>query len=254
MTDDLILGSASHVIIGATDPAVTRAFFAAFGFIDDHDNAGSIVRGLGHRTELVITEADAGRRLTDYDLGPRGLDLYTTDVDRSLAIASDAGADLGSVGVVEIGPMVMRQATVWGPDGIPLVLIENSSRRASLLDDHPDELHSEVHSLVWAVADRDAESSWWEERGTTKGMDIAFDHPAVAEFMRLPDPIVELQMVMLANEANDPIRFEILQFSGHGGAALEPGKAGIQAVGFTVPGQSPRQLMTPGGIYVDLRG
>jgi len=247
------LGSASHVIIGATEPAATRAFFTAFGFVDDEVNPRSMVRGLGHRTELVITEADAGRRLVDYDLGPRGLDLYTSDIDRSLDIAVGVGADVGSVGVVEIGPMLMRQATVWGPDGIPLVLIENSSRRASLLDDHPDELHSEVHSLVWAVADRDAESAWWLEHGTTKGMDIAFDHPAVAEFMRLPDQ-VELQMVMLANESNDPIRFEVLQFSGRSGAAFEPGKAGIQAVGFTVPGAESGSFSTPGGVQVDIRG
>jgi hypothetical protein len=213
-----------------------------------------MVRGLGHHTEVRIVEADAGRRLADYDLGPRGLDLYTSNIERSLDVASAAGADVGPVGVVEIGPMVMKQVTVWGPDGIPLVLIENSSRRASLLDDHPDELHSEVHSLVWAVADRDAESVWWEERGTTKGMDISFDHPAVASFMRLPDPVVELQMVMLANEANDPIRFEILQFSGHDGAVFEPGKAGIQAVGFTIPGTDPCHLVTPGGVHVDIGG
>jgi len=213
-----------------------------------------MVRGLGHRTELLITEADAGRRLIDYDLGPRGLDLYTMDIDRSVAIAEGVATDVGPIGVVEIGPMVMRQATVWGPDGIPLVFIENSSRRASLLDDAPEELHSEVHSLVWAVADRDAESQWWEERGATKGMDLAFDHPAVAEFMRLPDPIVELQMVMLANEADDPIRFELLEFSGHDGAAFEPGHAGIQAVGFTAPGAEARRLVTPGGVHVDIRG
>jgi catechol 2,3-dioxygenase-like lactoylglutathione lyase family enzyme len=248
------LGSASHVVIGATDPAATRAFFAAFGFVDDTQHPGSMVRGLGHRTELAITEAESGRQLSDYDLGPRGLDLYTTDIDRSLVIAGDAGADVGSIGVVEIGPMVMRQATVWGPDGIPLVFIENSSRRASLLDDAPEELHSEVHSLVWAVADRDAESQWWEERGMTKGMDLSFDHPAVAEFMRLPDPIVELQMVMLANEANDPIRFEVLEFAGHEGGTFEPGMAGIQAVGFTVPGESAHRLVTPGGVHVDIRG
>jgi len=249
---DVTLGSATHVLLGATDPAATRVFFSAFGFVDDDLNPGSMVRGLGHRTELVITEADAGRRLVDYDLGPRGLDLYTTDLDRSLDIAADAGADVGPIGVVEIGPMLMRQATVWGPDGIPLVLIENSSRRASLLDDYPDELHSEVHSLVWAVADRDAESAWWLEHGTTKGMDLAFDHPAVAEFMRLPDQ-VELQMVMLANEANDPIRFEVLEFTGDGGAAFEPGKAGIQAVGFTVSGAESQRLVTPGGVQVDIR-
>jgi len=71
--------------------------------------------------------------------------------------------------------------------------------------------------------------------------------------MRLPDQ-VELQMVMLANESNDPIRFEVLQFSGRSGAAFEPGKAGIQAIGFTVPGGPAQRLVSPGGVQVDIRG
>jgi len=247
------LGSASHIVIGATAPAATRAFFQAFGFVDDDVRQDSLIRGLGHRTELVIVEADASERLVDYDLGPRGLDLYTSDMDRSLEVAASAGADVGPVGVVEIGPMVMKQVTVWGPDAIPLVLIENSSRRASLLDDRPDELHSEVHSLVWAVASRDAEAEWFESQGCIRGMDLSFSNPAVSSFMRLPDELVELSMVMLANEANDPIRFELLEFVGHEGRPFTPSLAGIQAVGFTVPGTKPGRATTTGGVVLDIR-
>lgn len=248
----LQLGSASHIVIGATDRGATLRFFGAFGFVADGDS--SMVRGSGHRTELAIRDASAGRRLTGYDRGPRGLDLYTSDMDASLGVAAATGADVGPVGVVEIGPMVMRQVTVWGPDGIPLVLIENSSRRASLLDDHPDELHSEIHSLVWAVADRDTEAGWWTDRGATKGMDLALADPAVASFMGLPDDDAELAMTMFADEANHPIRFELLEFTGRNGAPFAADDtAGIQAVGFTVPGADPERLTTPGGVVVDIR-
>ena len=247
------LGSASHIVIGATDPGATRDFFRAFGFVVDDVRHGSLVRGLGQRTELEIVEASPGVRLADYDLGPRGLDLYTSDMDRSLEVAASTSADVGPVGVVEIGPMVMKQVTVWGPDGLPVVLIENSSRRGSLLDDSPDELHSEVHSIVWAVADRDAEAEWWDSMGATRGMDLAFSNPAVASFMRLPDEEVELSMVMFANEANDPIRFELLDFTGRDGAPFIADQAGIQAVGFTAPDAEPGRITTPGGVVLDIR-
>lgn len=252
MTVSPELGSATHVVIGATDRDATRAFFEAFGF--ESDGSDVLVRGLGHHTELVLVDAAPGRRLSAYDLGPRGLDLYTADMDASLAVARELGADVGPVGVMELGPMTMRQVTVWGPDHLPLVLIENTSRRASLLDDHPDELHSEIHSLVWAVTDRDVEARWWETHGATKGMDLAFREAAVSSFMRLPDPEVDVAMVMFANAANDPIRFELLEFPGRSGTPFSAdGTAGIQAVGFTVPGAEPYRLTTPGGVVIDVR-
>jgi hypothetical protein len=218
------------------------------------NRANTLHRELGHATELVLSEAPAGDRLSGYDLGPRGLDLYTSDMDASLRVAQSTGADVGPVATVEIGPMVMKQVTVWGPDHIPLVLIQNSSRRASLLDDHPSELHSEVHSLVWAVADRDAEAQWWQANGVTMGMELSFDDPAVATFMRLPDPQVEVHMVMMANAANDPIRFELLQFADRTGTAFAADQAaGIQAVGYTVANGQAQRLTTPGGVVVDVR-
>lgn len=245
------LGSASYILVGATDPDATAAFFEAFGFVEDEP--GTLIRGLGHRTELVIAKAPPGRRLVDYDLGPRGLDLYTSDMAASLIVAARAGGEVGPVAVLELGPMTMKQVTVWGPDDVPLVLIENSSRRASLLDDHPEQLHSEIHSLVWAVADRDAEADWWQSQGSVKGMDLAFREPAVSEFMRLPDREVDVAMVMLANQANDPIRFELLEFSGRSGSEFVGDMAGIQAIGFASDGPSTR-LTTPGGVVLDLRG
>lgn len=252
MTTPLGLGSATHVVIGATDIAATRSFFEAFGFVTD--GGASLTRGLGHRTEIMVVEAPSGRRLGAYDLGPRGLDLYSSNIEESLVVAATTGAEVGPVAVMELGPMTMKQVTVWGPDGIPLVLIENSSRRASLLDDHPEELHSEVHSLVWAVADRDSESQWWAQQGAVKGMDLAFREGAVSTFMGLPDPEVDLAMVMFANQANDPIRFELLEFPGRDGAAFAGADvAGIQAVGFTVPGATAGRVTSPGGVVIELR-
>ncbi len=246
-------GSATHVCIGATDPDRTAAFFAAFGFVADDDR--SMVRGLGQRTEIEITEASGGRRLVDYDLGPRGLDVYTRDIEATIAVAQRTGADIGPVGVVEIGPMRMRQVTIWGPDGVPLVAIESEKRRSSLLDEHVDELHSELHSLVWAVDDRDCEVEWFCAGGATAGAKLAFGDPAVATFMCLPDESVELNMCMLAGIDNHPIRFELLTFAGMPGNPFEAtAQAGIQAIGFTVDGlDAPARIVSPGGVVVDLR-
>ena len=71
--------------------------------------------------------------------------------------------------------------------------------------------------------------------------------------MCLRDPVVEVQMVMLANSANEPVRFELLEFTGRPGAAFEPGRAGIQAIGYTVAGSAAGQLITPGGVVIDIR-
>jgi len=240
--------------VGATDPDTTATFFGAFGFGAKAGEQHTLERGLGHSTELVIAQAPAGRTLTAYDQGPRGLDLYTSNMEASLLVAEGTGANVGPMATVEIGPMIMKQVTVWGPDGIPLVLIENTSRRSSLLDTHPDELHSEIHSLVWAVADRDAETAWWASHGTTQGMALSFDDPAVATFMRLPDPKVAVNMIMLADAENNPIRFELLEFADHQGAAFPADNtAGIQAVGYTVQGAEPDRFVSPGGVVVDIR-
>ncbi len=246
--------SPTHVVIGATDPERMRAFFAAFGFVADLEREGSMVRGAGHRTELQIDEARAGRRLADYDRGPRGLDIYTRDISATVAAARSFGAEVGPVADVAIGSMQMRQVTVWGPDDLPLVAIENSSRRSSLLDTDPHALHSEIHSLVWAVDDRDCDSAWFADQGAVPGMNLSFAEPAVATFMKLPDPVVAVDMVMLADDENSPIRFELLEFVDRPGAAFTGAdQAGIQAIGYTDPQGTERRTVSPGGVVVDLR-
>jgi len=251
-----ILGSASHVVIGTTDRAAMVSFFEAFDFSVQAADAVSATmgRGLGHPTELVLRDAAPGSRLTGYDLGPRGLDIYTTSMETSVERAVAEGGEPGPTATIDIGPFSMRQVTIWGPDDIPVVLIESPSRRTSLLDDNTDELHSQIHSVVWAVADRDAEAAWWERHGAARGVDLAFGSPDVATFMCLPDDTIDLEMVMLANDANDPIRFELLKFVGHDGAEFAGGDlAGIQAVGFTVAGASTHRMMSPGGVVIDVR-
>ncbi len=67
------------------------------------------------------------------------------------------------------------------------------------------------------------------------------------------DEVVDVAMVMFGNEANDPIRFELLEFTGRDGAAFNPGLAGIQAVGFTVAEVDPQRITTTGGVITDIR-
>ena len=206
------------VVVGASSVEATVAFFSVFGF--EERSAGVMRVPGGAPVDIVIEATDrVARAPRDYEIGPRALDLYTTDIERGVSVAADAGHTTSPIGTIAMGPVIMRQALISGPDGVPVVLVESTHRRSSILDREPDRLFSEPHSVVWAVADLDTEAALWVEHGATKGMDLRFSEPAVSEYLGLPDSPVEIRMTMLCDAEVSPLRLELLEFVGRDGAS-----------------------------------
>jgi catechol 2,3-dioxygenase-like lactoylglutathione lyase family enzyme len=260
-----MLTNPDHVVLGTTDLAATAAFLEAFGFEPAAeagtlatDQAGALY-GLDRETEQVLLGVPgvrAGRlRLVatphadathdPYALGGHALDIYTSDLEASLAVAEAAGAlSTSPVARIELGPLVMRQAMVRGPDGLPLVLVEANRRRPTVLDADPDRLHSEAHSIVWAVADVDAAARPLEQAGLPRALDVPITDPEVAKVLGVPPERAHIRMALLGDPDGPAPRMELLAFadpptgpagSGSPPGAREPLRARLHAPVFVVP-------------------
>ena len=228
-----------HAVVGASDLAATVAFVTALGFeaVERRDLTADQAFDLyalpGATTEVVLTApgATAGsvrvvatplpRPTTDpYRRGGHALDLYTTDIERSMALSAAAGATVGPLADYEFGPIHLRQGQATGPDGVPWVFVEIAHRLPSVLDTDPQRLHSELHSAVWAVDDLDATTAWWTD---VVGLDLRsrfpIAEPAVPAFMGLPRPTT-LAMSVLTGPAAAAPRFELLAYDDEPGTRV----------------------------------
>jgi len=148
----MLFQSPVAAVIAASDPEAMAGFLEVFGFTRTGSSAldASASRGLyglDHALEVlelraagqrrgsvrVIGPVPAGGPAGPYDTGAHAFDVYTRDIQATLAEAAAAGWATGSVGNVELGPLKMRQAMITGPDGAVVVLIESDRRRPSLL-------------------------------------------------------------------------------------------------------------------------
>jgi len=236
-----------HVVLGCSDVDRTAALFEAYGFTRDTSRVlpsqpARDLYGLeGDSVELVLRVEGAsagGLRLVHSSMAPPGpdayargghaIDLYTTDMDASVEISRQAGADMSIVADFDFGPVHLRQSMATGPDGVMIVFVEIAHRLPTILDTHPDRLHSEVHSVVQAVDDLDAATSWWTDVvGLTLRNRFPINEPAVAEFMGLPRPTALTMSVLTDVEVSAP-RYELLAYEGepggyHGTRPLRPG-------------------------------
>lgn len=251
-----MLGSPRAVVIGATDLDATSRFFELLGFRNSlGDTDASFATALygvpeaANQRRLAMPDCPHGlirlvatslsaRARGPFDASPYAVDVYTRDVAASLSLLADAGFAAGPVGRVALGPLVMLQARVRGPDGIPLVLIEANHRRPSRLDHDDTASHSEGHSCVWAVPSVAESLSFWRE---VAGMTVPFDapvaHPEISRFLELPRPDVPLRMAMACDEAQSPMRLEFMEFESDSGAGPMdplPLAAGIHAMEWVV--------------------
>lgn len=268
-------GSATAVVVGAVDTDEMVRFFATLGFEECaprlvtaeesarcyglHGTRTARLMSVPHaadvHVDIVPTEIAAPAR-TDYELGPRALDLYTTDIEAAVAVTSGAGYRTSTVGSIEVGPVRMRQALVSGPDGCNVVLVESNMRRASVLDRDAARLFSEPHSVVWVVGDRDSEARWWVEHGNaTKGMDVAFAEPAVSEYLGLPDSPVDVLMTMCSDAEVTPIRLELLEFAGRATPVSSDGRlhSGLWALVYDSEVSQSSVEVSPGGVRYLIR-
>lgn len=226
------LDSAERVVVGASDVARTVAYLTVFGFAPGEAwtvpaSAAEALYGIAGGTRehrLTVPGSDRGAIHVVatphpaaapglYDAGGHAIDLYTRDIERSVVLAREAGADVGPIGTYHAGERAIREAKALGPDGLPLVFIELAGRRPSILDRNPERLHSEVHSIVWVVGALDDALSFWEQAGLRVLADLTLQDPAITSFMRLPDPDVTLRLALLCDAEARPARLELLQFA-----------------------------------------
>lgn len=218
--------------VAASDPAATREFFAVFGYGHGGDDVLSRSAGASLHIQRANT---AGKARRAWDLGPRGLDVYVYNIDEALTHVAAAGWSGGAIGAIALGPVRMRQVLVEGPDGVPIVMVESSHRRPSLLD---TETHwcSEIYSVVWCVRDRDAEATLWTTAGATAGPPLEFADPSLGAYLDLPVADSPLRMITLASEDGASTRLELLSFPGR---AASPTSRDAGVTGLRFGGQAP---------------
>jgi len=244
MAESAAAGPFTEVVVGTGDVAATVAFLEVFDFIevekvDIGDGEARDVFGLdtspgsavrmasrqrtGSATVLVVPTPNDAPPTVGWERGPRALDVYTRDLDASIAAARSAGFDVSAVGGLSAGPMTMRQAMVHGPHALSLVLVESTHRRSSVCDLTDGPSHSEPHSVVWVVADQIAEREGWVAAGWAAGNTISFSEPTISDELGLAERPTPITMTMISDADVGPIRLELMTFDGHAGQGADDG-------------------------------
>ena len=238
-----MLKSPNHIALGVSNLETTARFFQYFGFVREADTAiGAFaarelygLAGSTHEARLVMPGASAGSlRLVEtpmesrhggpFDRGAHAVDLYVRDMDRALNVVKNTHAEIGPVAAYKIGPMSIKECKCVGPDDLALVLIEVDKMRPSILTSNPAALFSEVHSAVAVVDSIDAAAPFWKEAGLKSLLDATFAEPSVSAFMGLPRPDTRLRLILFADEGQQPIRLEMIEFpdaDGRGAALID---------------------------------
>jgi hypothetical protein len=137
-----------------------------------------------------------------------------------------------------MGPFVVKEFEVVGPEHLLLALIETNAMRPCVFDKDPKRLHSEVHSVVWAVASVDEALPPWCNGAQLKTLiDTHFGGPIISKLMELPKPEVPVRFSVMADEPEKPIRLEFIEFTEETGKDVPqwPLAAGLFAAGYSVP-------------------
>lgn len=228
----------SAVVIGATDLDATTDFLGRFGFQEatstklTAEHARDLYGLDGPtRTRLLITPGARSGHISlvetphpgvvrgVFDHGPLALDVYTTNFEADLAELRAAGIELGTPGVLELGPLVMSQVQVVAPDGWRLVLVEANHRRPSILDTVLYRgRHSQVHSQLWTVPSLAKAAEAWIAAGFEQTHVFPIAHPELAKILDLPTADTGLRMNLLVGDEEDPVRVELVEFPGNDGA------------------------------------
>lgn len=265
-----------EVVVGATDLDATTRFLATLDFevvadgsLDAPDGGSADasaspvawrrlgVSGTDRGTIRLVATALPGGPRPAVTAGPLAVDLYTRDMDLSLARLADAGIEHGHLGALDLGPLVMRQCEVIAPDGWRIVLVEANHRRPTTLDDDPDRLHSEVHSVLWTVPSIDEATPALVDLGLTQAHVFPIQHPELARIIDLPAADTTLVMNLLVDDDQAPIRVELCEFPEYApadGDVPRPGDAstvagGVHALALSTDPTAP-SVVLPGGIRV----
>jgi len=230
-----MLPSPIDVVVGASAMEATADFLVHFGFEKGVSgrlpaDAARALYGLdGPADELVmvvpgaprgrvrlVSTPNPARSYAAFDARPFAIDLFTADMDRSVALAAEAGYHSSPITDHHFGPVTIREVEITGPDKLVVTLLEPSAgRRPCVLDDDPDRLHSEVHAFVWSDTNLDDHIGYWTERGLQTLMDVVMETPGLGALVGAPDEDVRLRLTVFADVPNArPIRVEFVEFVG----------------------------------------
>lgn len=251
-----MLPSPSHVVVGATDLEQTSEFLRLFGCEAGErgtlpvEAAGELYGLEGEAEEAVLATPGAERgwiRLVATPRSPRrfapldsrafAIDFFTTDLDRSLALAAEAGHHASPVATHQFGPLTIREVEIRGPDELIVTLLETPARRPSILDREPERLHSEVHAFVWSAEGIDGLLPFWlDDLGLEKITDATFASPDMGKVLGVPDRQIEARLAVFCDADAAPIRLELIEFLGEPAASHPslPLHGGLHAPAFTV--------------------
>lgn len=225
----------TSIVIGSPDRGESTRFWSRFGYQPVDSPGPDTVLGCGRGANIVVTAGDgAGPTRAAWDLGPRGLDVYVDDIDTAIARLASDGLVCGPVADIAVGPVRMRQCAVLGPSNEPVVLVESTHRRPSLLDEQTAGIYrwcSEVYSVVWCVESRDAEMQEWSRAGAHVGPPLSFADPSLGAYLSLPDAGATLEMATISDVDGTPTRLELLSFPGREHRDV-PAAGGVTAIVF----------------------
>lgn len=248
--------SPRDVVVGTSDVDRAADFLALFGFERQASAilpapATRALYGLdGPAVELLMAMpgAELGRvryvatphpprRFAPFDARPFAIDLFSTDVEASVALASGAGHHTSPITDHQFGPVVIREVEITGPDRLVVTVLQPSAgRRSSVLDRDPDRLHSEVHAVVWSDTGLDAALTYWRQCGLQLLTDAVLETPGLGALVGVPDEDVKMRLTVLADADANPIRIEYVEFVGKPSSTHPtlPLAAGLHAPAFEV--------------------
>ncbi len=252
-----MLSSPSHAVVGATDLASSIAFLEIFGFEENGRGvlpsaASAALYGLdgaADEVQLGIPGAERGwirlvgttrpqRHFEPLDNRAFAVDLFSTNLERSIALAEEAGHRASPIATHQFGPISIREVEIAGPDHLIVTLLEQGvGRRPSVLDADSNRLHSELHAFVWSVKNTDDLLPFWQQKAGLETLtDAAFDSPDIGAVLGVPDREIKLRLVVLADDQSSPARLELIEFIGESAADHPnfPLCGGLHAPAFTV--------------------
>lgn len=252
-----MLSSPRDVVVGASDLKRAAEFLSLFGFSEQASaalppEAARALYGIdGPAMELVmavpgadrgrvryVATSNAPRSHAPFDARPFAIDLFTTDIEASVALVARAGHHTSPITDHRFGPVLIREVEVSGPDGLVVTLLQPSAgRRSSILDTDPERLHSEVHAFVWSEVGLDNQLQFWQHRGLDLTTDAVLETPGLGALVGVPDEEVRMRLTVLADPDGHPIRLEYVEFVGQPTNDSRPGlplAAGLHAPAFEV--------------------
>ncbi len=227
-----MLPSPRDVVIGASDMEHAEEFLTVFGFerasaAELPAGAARALYGLDAETDelmMVVPGAELGRlrlvatpnpqrRFAPFDARPFAIDLFSTDIEASVALAAQHGYHSSPITDHQFGPVQIREVEITGPDRLIVTLLQPSvGRRPSVLDEDPDRLHSEVHAFVWSDTGIDEPVEFWQGCGLKKSMDAVLETPGMGALVGVPNEDVKLRLTVLDDADANPIRVEFVEF------------------------------------------